>query len=63
MKYPSEGGYQPGDTWELYVGADKRIEEIVYRRGAANPPHLVMRNLRGLQEGWPTPHLNGSSRD
>ena len=41
FKYPSEGGYQPGDTWELYVGADKRIEEIVYRRGAANPPHLV----------------------
>jgi hypothetical protein len=41
MKYPSEGGYQPGDTWELYIGADKRIEEIVYRRGAANPPHLV----------------------
>jgi hypothetical protein len=41
MKYPSEGGYQPGDTWELYVGADKRIEEIVYHRGAANPPHLV----------------------
>ena len=32
---------QPGDTWELYVGADKRIEEIVYRRGAANLPHLV----------------------
>ena len=41
FKYPSEGGYQPGDTWELYVGADKRIEEIVYRRGADNPPHLV----------------------
>ncbi len=42
VKYPSEGGYQPGDTWELYVGADKRIEEIVYRRGAANPPHFVI---------------------
>jgi hypothetical protein len=41
MKYPSEGGYQPGDTWDLYVGTDKRIEEIVYHRGAANPPHLV----------------------
>ena len=41
MKYPSEGGYQPGDTWDLYVGPDKRIEEIVYHRGAANPPHLV----------------------
>ena len=41
MKYPSEGGYQPGDTWELYIGADKRIEEIAYHRGAANPPHFV----------------------
>ena len=20
MKYPSEGGYQPGDTWDLYIG-------------------------------------------
>jgi len=38
VKYPSEGGYQPGDTWELYIGADKRIEEIVYHRGAPNPP-------------------------
>src|SRR5258705_5441656 len=30
VKYPSEGGYQPGDTWDLYIGADKRIQEIVY---------------------------------
>jgi hypothetical protein len=37
-KYPSEGGYQPGDTWDLYVGGDKRIEAIVYHRGAPNPP-------------------------
>jgi hypothetical protein len=63
MKYPSEGGYQPGDTWELYVGADKRIEEIVYHRGAANPPHPRERNLCGLQEGWPTPDFNGSPGD
>lgn len=41
FKYASDGGYQPGDTWELYVGPDKRIEEIAYRRGAANPPHFV----------------------
>jgi len=41
MKYPSEGGYQPGDTWDLYIGPDKRIEEITYHRGAPNPPHLV----------------------
>ena len=23
----------PGDTWELYVGADHRVEEFVYRGG------------------------------
>jgi len=33
VKYPSEGGYAPGDTWELYVGADHRIEEFIYRGG------------------------------
>jgi len=40
-KYPSEGGYQPGDTWDLYIGADKRIQEIVYHRGGPKPPKLV----------------------
>jgi hypothetical protein len=42
VKYPSEGGYEPGDTWDLYVGADKRIEEITYHRGGTKPPKLVM---------------------
>jgi hypothetical protein len=41
-KYPSDGGYQPADAWDLYVGPDKRIVEIVYHRGAPNPPKLVM---------------------
>jgi hypothetical protein len=53
VKYPSEGGYQPGDTWELYVGADKRIEQIVYRRGASNPPHLVMATWEGYKKAGP----------
>jgi hypothetical protein len=22
VKYPSDGGYSPGDTWELYIGTD-----------------------------------------
>jgi len=52
-KYPSDGGYQPGDTWDLYVGADKRIEEIVYHRGAANPPHLVMATYAGYKMAGP----------
>jgi hypothetical protein len=33
VKYPSDGGYSPGDTWDLYVGADGRIEEMAYHRG------------------------------
>jgi hypothetical protein len=41
VKYPSEGGYSEGDTWELYVGADKRIEEFIFRRGGARKPSVV----------------------
>jgi hypothetical protein len=41
-KYASEGGYQPGDTWDLYVGADNRIEEIMYHRGAPTPPPTLV---------------------
>jgi hypothetical protein len=52
-KYPSDGGYQPGDTWELYIGADKRIQEMVYRRGAANPPHLVMATYADYKKAGP----------
>ena len=42
MKYPSQGGYAPGDTWEFYIGGDKRIEEIVYRRGGTAKPAVVI---------------------
>jgi hypothetical protein len=38
VKYPSDGGYSPGDTWELYVGSDGRVEELAYHRGG--PPKL-----------------------
>jgi hypothetical protein len=67
VKYPSEGGYQPGDTWELYVGTDKRIEEIVYHHGAPKPrlvmttfadymkagPLLIATDHRGMADGKP----------
>ena len=45
VKYPSEGGYAPGDTWELYVGTDNKIEEIVYHGGGPGTqkrPKLLM---------------------
>jgi hypothetical protein len=54
VKYPSEGGYQPGDTWDLYVGKDKRIEEIVYHRGAPTPPpQLVMATYADYKKAGP----------
>jgi len=43
VKYPAEaGGYTPGDTWELFIGADKRVKEFVYRRGGSKKPSLVI---------------------
>jgi hypothetical protein len=37
VKYP-KGGYTPGDIWDLYVGSDNRIEEMVYHRGDPKSP-------------------------
>ena len=52
VKYPAEvGGYTPGDTWELYVGKDNRVEYFVYHRGGAKKPSRRHRNVGGLQEG------------
>lgn len=53
-KYPSEGGYQPGDTWDLYIGPDKRIEEITYHRGAPTPPpSLVIATYTDYKKAGP----------
>lgn len=41
VKY-SDSGYSPGDTWDLYVGADSRVQEMVYHRGGTAKPALVI---------------------
>jgi hypothetical protein len=41
-KYPSSGGYTPGDTWELYVGPDGRIRELLFRHGGATWPSVFI---------------------
>jgi hypothetical protein len=53
VKYPSEGGYTPGDTWELYVGADHRIEEFVYHRGGPKKPSVVIATWAGYKKAGP----------
>jgi len=53
VKYPSEGGYSEGDTWELYVGADKRVEEFIFRRGGTRKPSVVIATWAGYKKAGP----------
>ena len=54
VKYPAEaGGYTPGDTWDLYVGADKRVRELVYHRGGPRKPSLVIASWAGYKKAGP----------
>ena len=53
VKYPSEGGYSPGDTWELYVGSDNRVEALVYRRGGPQKPSVVVATWAGYKQAGP----------
>jgi hypothetical protein len=41
VKYPSDGGYSPGDTWELYVGTDGRIKDMVYHGGGPGKLNVI----------------------
>jgi hypothetical protein len=54
VKYSSKGGgYTPGDTWELYVGSDNRIQEFVYHRGGTKKPLLVITSWEGYKKAGP----------
>jgi len=53
VKYPSDGGYTPGDTWELYVGSDNRVEEFTYHRGGPNKPSVVIATWAGYKKAGP----------
>ena len=53
VKYPSEGGYTPGDTWDLYVGKDNRVQYLVYHRGGLKKPSLVIASWGGYKNAGP----------
>jgi hypothetical protein len=53
VKYPSDGGYTPGDTWDLYVGKDNRVEQFVYHRGGPRKPSLVTTTWEGYKKAGP----------
>ena len=54
VKYPAEaGGYTPGDTWDLYVGKDNRVQALVYHRGGDKKPSLVTASWTGYKKAGP----------
>lgn len=53
VKYPQEGGYTPGDTWELYLGADDRVAEMTYHRGGPKKPSVVIVTWEGYKKAGP----------
>jgi hypothetical protein len=53
VKYPADSGYTPGDTWDLYVGKDNRVEYFVYHRGGAKPPSRVLATWSGYKKAGP----------
>jgi hypothetical protein len=56
VKYPNPregGGYTPGDTWELFVGPDDRVEVFIYHRGGPKKPSLVVATWAGYKKAGP----------
>ena len=41
VQYRAEGGYTPGDAYDLYVGDDYRLREWVFRKGGQPEPSMV----------------------
>ncbi|HXN81794.1 MAG TPA: hypothetical protein VN883_04905 [Myxococcales bacterium] len=53
VTYPSNVGYTPSDTWELYVGTDGRIREFVFHHGGAAKPSVVIATWAGYKKAGP----------
>jgi hypothetical protein len=54
VKYaPELGGFTPGDTWELYVGKDHRVEYLVFHHGGDKKPSLVKASWTGYKKAGP----------
>jgi hypothetical protein len=54
VKYPAEvGGYTPGDTWELWVGSNNRVQQFFYHRGGPKKPSEVKATWAGYKKAGP----------
>jgi hypothetical protein len=53
VKYSSDKGYTPGDTWNLYVDKDSRIEQMLFEHGGTKKPHSVIATWEGYKQAGP----------
>ena len=53
VKYPSSGGYLPGDTWAIFVGPDNRIRELEFHHGGKAKPGVVLATWEGYKKAGP----------
>ncbi|HUK07923.1 MAG TPA: hypothetical protein VLX09_08660 [Stellaceae bacterium] len=53
VKYPSEGGYSAGDTWELFIGSNNRVQQLVYRSGDTQKPLVVIAKWSDYKKAGP----------
>jgi hypothetical protein len=54
VKYPAEaGGYTPGDTWDLYVGKEHRVEYLAFHHGGDKKPSAVNATWAGYKKAGP----------
>jgi hypothetical protein len=53
VKYPTQGGYTPGDIWDLYIGNDGRIQQFVYHRGGPKMPRVVTATWESHKKAGP----------
>lgn len=53
VKYSSDGGYTPGDTWTLYVGPDNLVKEMEFHHGGPAKPSVVIATWAGYKKAGP----------
>lgn len=41
VRYPSKGGYTPGDVYELFIDGNQRIAEWIYRKAGSPEPTRI----------------------
>jgi len=57
VQYPEQGGYTPGDRYELYVDEDAWMRQWTFHRGGAAAPTLATRWTRPARVGPLLLHL------